>query len=240
MSGLAELKKVAHTLGSPQKAVKSLRFFKTGPGQYGAGDKFLGLTVPESRGVVKRFWEEITLTETETLLHSKWHEERLIALLILIKKFRCGDEVAQAKIYRVYLKNTTYINNWDLVDCSAEYIVGAWLEHRERAVLDKLVCSKSLWERRIAIIATFAFIKQGEVTDTFRMAEKLLSDTHDLIHKAVGWMLREVGKRASRAEEEKFLRRYAARMPRTMLRYAIEHFGATDRARYLGMKANAN
>lgn len=221
-----ELRKVA----DKNKAIILARFFKTGIGEYGYGDKFLGVTVPKSRKIVKQF-KKISLIEIQKLLQSVYHEDRLVATLILVEQFKENKE----NIYNFYLKNLNHINNWDLVDLSADKIVGEYLFfHQEKLdILDELVISKNLWERRIAVIATFAFIKHGYPEETLRIAEKLLNDKHDLIHKAVGWMLREVGKRCSEDVEKNFLDIYATKMPRTMLRYAIERFGDGERLRYL-------
>lgn len=207
-------------------------FFKTGEGEYGYGDVFVGLTVPQSRQLAKKY-QELPLPDIETLLTSTIHEERLIALFLLIKKFQAGDEGVRKQIYDVYLSHTKYINNWDLVDSSAAYIVGEYLMDKPKEVLYQLAQSESIWERRIAILATFAFIKNGRYEETLTIAEILLHDEHDLIHKAVGWMLREVGKRCSEAAEEEFVRKHCQTMPRTMLRYAIERFPKAKREVYL-------
>ena len=208
------------------------RFFKTGPGQYGEGDRFIGVKVPEVR-VVCRECRGAPLDVIQTLLRSKIHEERALALLMLVDAFAIGDDAQKRRIYELYLANTAFINNWDLVDCSAGQIVGGWLRGRSTAPLTRLARSKSLWERRIAMIATFDGIRRGEFGDTFRIAEILLHDDHDLIHKAVGWLLREVGKRDGAAERAFLASRYKT-MPRTMLRYAIERFPEAERRKYLG------
>ena len=218
-------------LGSRERATHSLRFFKTGPGEYGEGDRFLGLTVPMLR-MLAREHQDLPIKEVTRLLQSPWHEERLLALLILVRQYARGTPATRAAIHRLYLKNTKHINNWDLVDSSAECIVGAHLAHRDRSLLARLARSNDLWERRIAIIATFHFIKRGEFRPTFNIAQLLLDDEHDLIHKATGWMLREVGQRDRKAEL-KFLDRYSHRMPRTMLRYAIERFPPQKRREWL-------
>ena len=213
-------------------------FFKTGPGQYAAGDVFIGVTVPDLRKVCREC-RGAALAEIEPLLKSEIHEERQLALLLLVDAFRMATDDERAAIYRFYLANTAFINNWDLVDSSASQIVGAWLAQRSRAVLTRLARSRSLWERRIAIVATHHLIKRGEFDDTFRIADLLLGDRHDLIHKAVGWMLREVGNRDGRAEREYLKTRYT-RMPRTMLRYAIEKFPEAERQRYLSSKVGTS
>jgi 3-methyladenine DNA glycosylase AlkD len=218
-------------LKNPAKAKILAGFFKTGKGEYGEGDVFLGITVPLQRVVAKKF-TDLELAEIQKLLNSEIHEHRLVALLILVEKYRKGDEKEKGKVVKMYLKNTTKINNWDLVDLSAHYILGNYLLERDRKILYKLARSKNLWEKRIAIISTFAFIRAGEFDDTLKISEILLKDTHDLIHKAVGWMLREVGKRDQRVEE-KFLLRYYSDMSRTTLRYAVERFPEKKRQFYL-------
>jgi len=218
-------------LANEQIAEHSQRFFKTGKGEYGEGDIFLGIRVPLLRKLVKKY-RGISITEVRKLLHSKFHEERLLAVLMLVQLFKSGDESVQKQVYDLYLENTEYINNWDIVDISASNIVGAHLYEKDKAPLYDLVQSKNLWERRIAIIATFYFIRQNEFDDTLKLAKILLNDKEDLIHKAVGWMLREVGKREIELEEE-FLQEHYKIMPRTMLRYAIEKFTETSRKMYL-------
>ncbi|MEA2339669.1 MAG: hypothetical protein QOE82_3676 [Thermoanaerobaculia bacterium] len=208
-----------------------LRFFKCGPGQYGEGDAFLGLNVPMLRTLSKEF-TPASVDELIELLQSRWHEARLLALMILVRKYERGDEELRDEIYRRYLANTDRINNWDLVDASAPNIVGAHLLDRDRKPLYTLAKSDSLWKRRIAIVATQHLIRHDDFDDTLRIAELLLDDKHDLIHKASGWMLREVGKR-DQAVLERFLRQHAPRMPRTMLRYAIERFPEEARRKYM-------
>ncbi len=228
---LQTIRKDLKACSSREKAEVLQRFFKTAPGQYGHGDVFLGVTVPATRAVAKRH-PSLSFSDLTQLLHSKIHEERLLALIILVLRFKNSDEVLRQEIYDFYLKNTRYINNWDLVDLSAKYIIGAHLFKKNKDILLRLAQSKSLWERRIAIIATFYFIEQRRFEETFLIAEILLNDEHDLIHKAVGWMLREVGKRDQKAEE-KFLGQHYRNMPRTMLRYAIERFVPQLRKAYL-------
>ena len=218
-------------LANEQIAEHSQRFFKTGKGEYGEGDIFLGIRVPLLRKLVKKY-RGISITEVRKLLHSKFHEERLLAVLMLVQLFKSADESVQKQVYDLYLENTEFINNWDIVDISASNIVGAHLYEKDKAPLYDLVQSKNLWERRIAIIATFYFIRQNEFDDTLKLAKILLNDKEDLIHKAVGWMLREVGKREIEFEEE-FLQEHYKIMPRTMLRYAIEKFPETSRKMYL-------
>ncbi|WP_208595955.1 DNA alkylation repair protein [Desulfonatronovibrio hydrogenovorans] len=207
------------------------RFFKTGPGEYGQGDRFLGVSVPLVRLVAKKY-RNIELDQALILLKSVFHEERLLALIILGHKYQKGARHEQEEIFRAYLDHTRYINNWDLVDVSAEHIVGAYLFSRSRSLLYQLAESTDIWERRIAVMSTFYFIKKGEFDETLRIAEQLISDSHDLIHKAVGWMLREIGKR-DREVEDVFLQNHYQSMPRTMLRYAIEKFPEDLRQKYL-------
>jgi 3-methyladenine DNA glycosylase AlkD len=208
-----------------------LRFFKTAPGEYGFGDRFLGIRIPVIRQQVKRY-QAASLTTASRLLKSDYHEIRLFALLLLVMQFSKADEKRQDKIYDIYLTNTRYINNWDLVDSSADKIVGPYLEDKDRAILQSLAQSESLWERRIAIIATFHFIRINQFDDTLNIAEQLLYDQEDLIHKAVGWMLREIGKR-EKSVEASFLKKHYKTMPRTMLRYAIEKFSREERDNFL-------
>jgi 3-methyladenine DNA glycosylase AlkD len=217
--------------GNPKDAVFLQRFFKTGPGQYGEGDHFLGIRVPATRTLARQF-ADLPVAHVEKLLHDKWHEARLLALVLLVGRYERGDDTERQQVYRLYLANTDRINNWDLVDLSAPNIVGAHLESRSRAPLDKLAKSKSLWERRIAIVATYWFIRRRQFDDTIRISTALLGDTHDLIHKAVGWMLREVGKRDEQALG-RFLDEHATTMPRTALRYSIERMTPARRAHYM-------
>ncbi len=228
---LVELHRRIESLADPAAALHAQRFFKTGPGEYGAGDHFLGIRVPVLRKLVREF-RGVTLPQVEALLGSKWHEERLLALFFLTHAYSSGDATARERVYLVYLRNRCWVNNWDLVDSSAHLIVGPWLEERDRAILGEWARSRSLWERRIAVVATFHFIRKGDFADILKLAGLLLNDPHDLIHKAVGWMLREVGKR-DRATLGKFLADHAGKMPRTMLRYAIEKFPELERQRYL-------
>lgn len=222
----------------PQKAALYPRFFKTGPGQYGEGDKFLGVTVPNTRKVAK-FGKDLSMGEIEKLLHSRWHEDRLLALIILVNQFKKADLVGQKCIFNFYLANTAHVNNWDLVDTSASNIVGAYLYSvlRSTKPLKHLACSDVVWERRIAMIATLYYIVQGSSKECLEIATILIDDTHDLMHKATGWMLREMGKRVSADELRAFLRVHAATMPRTTLRYAIEHFSPQERKMWLAKRA---
>jgi 3-methyladenine DNA glycosylase AlkD len=229
-----KIQKYLRRFASKEKARVLRGFFKTGPGQYGEGDKFLGVVVPDIRRTVKEF-ADAPLAEVLKLLRSSFHEERLLALLLLVRKFEKGDDGVKKRIYTLFLKNTKYINNWDLVDLSAPKIVGPWLDGGSRSLLYRLVRSKNLWERRIAILATFPYIRKGDFVDALALAETLLADDHDLMHKAVGWMLREVGKKDVAALEG-FLRKHYGRMPRTALRYAIERFPEAVRKKYLKNK----
>ncbi len=218
-------------LANPEIAEHSQRFFKTGKGEYGEGDRFLGIRVPALRKQVVQF-RDLPLAETWRVLASPLHEERLLALLMLVRKFTKGDAEVRQTIYQRYLKSTRYINNWDLVDSSAHHIVGAHLQARNRQPLYGLARSQSLWDRRIAIIATYHYIKCNDFEDALSLSAMLRDDPEDLIHKAVGWMLREIGKR-DLATEKAFLSDHYREMPRTMLRYAIEKFPTEGRQAYL-------
>ena len=230
------LRKDVQALANPKKAKLVQGYFKTGPGQYGEGDIFLGLTVPQSRSIAVKY-KDLAYLEISALLKSKNHEERFIALVILINNYKYGNEKDRKKNYNIYLKHLRYINNWDLVDLSAHSILGAWLMDKDRKMLLKLATSQNLWSRRIAVVATYHFIKyQKSSAWTFKIAEMLLNDKHDLIHKAIGWMLREIGKNISHEEEEIFLKKHYKNMPRTMLRYAIEHFDPALRQAYMKNK----
>lgn len=214
-----------------EDAVHLQRFFKTGPGDYGEGDRFLGVRVPVLRRLA-RAHRSLPVDDALALLASRWHEERLLALLILIGHYRSGDAALKQRIHDAYLANTRYINNWDLVDASAEHIIGPHLAPTDLRVLERLTESPDVWERRIAMLATFHWIKQREFGPALHIARRLVNDTHDLIQKAVGWMLREIGNRDGKVERE-FLREHCRTMPRTMLRYAIEKFPDAERRRYL-------
>ena len=218
-------------LGNPEHAAISQRFFKTGPGEYGEGDIFIGIRVPVLRKLVKEF-KDLPTREAEILLRSPIHEERLLAILLFVHIFNNGDDDLKKNIYGLYLKSTEFINNWDLVDVSAEHVVGAYLMDKNKRPLYRLAKSRNLWERRIAIMATFHFVKRHEFSETLEICNMLIADRHDLIHKACGWMLREIGKRDLKTEET-FLKEHYKKMPRTMLRYAIEKFPENKRQRYL-------
>lgn len=228
---LIKLRAALNKLSNSDQAEIYLRFFKTGKGEYGEGDKFLGIKVPVSRKIAKQF-KDLSLKEIQQLIFSPIHEERLVALLILVEQFRKADETKRKIIYDFYLKNSKRVNNWDLVDLSAEKIIGAYLLDKNKRILFKLAKSKNLWERRIAIMSTFHFIKSGFYDTTLEISDLLIKDEHDLIHKAVGWMLREIGKRDLKTEED-FLKKHYQKMPRTMLRYAIEKFPEEKRQAYL-------
>jgi len=226
-----EIRTKLKKLGNRERANASQKYFKTGPGEYGEGDVFLGIKVPDIRKLAKAY-RDIPLSEVRQLLKSSIHEERLFALLVLVQAYARGNESEKERIYKLYLKHTKFVNNWDLVDTSAGHIVGHFLANRSKEPLYTLAKSPVLWERRIAIMSTSYFIGRHEFTETLKISKVLLSDAEDLIHKAVGWMLREVGKRDLKTEE-KFLKRYYKKMPRTMLRYAIERFPEPKRQRYL-------
>lgn len=225
------LKSDLNRLANPEKAKVLTRFFKTGKGQYGEGDVFLGIPVPEQRRVAKKY-RNLPLREIRNLLASRIHEHRLVALLVLISQYRQTEDQGRNKIVAFYLNNSDRVNNWDLADISAPSIVGDYLADKDKTILYDFAHSDDLWRKRIAIMATFAFIRKGDFNDAFALFEILLRDPHDLIHKAVGWMLREIGKRDRKAEE-KFLKKHCMNMPRTMLRYAVEHFDDDSRRQYL-------
>lgn len=226
----------------PSKVVGLARFFKTGPGQYGEGDKFLGIKVPVTRSVVKECWKETSFAELEECISSEYHEVRLAALLSLVEIFR---HTRKKDCIDFYLSHTEFINNWDLVDLSCYPLLGEWLQDKDRTILYRLASEgRSIWEQRIGIVSTMAFIRRGELEDTFSISDILLHHQHDLIHKAVGWLLREAGKKDKEALEDwlkvasgKDAPRYRV-MPRTMLRYAIERFPEPERQKYL--KGNAD
>jgi 3-methyladenine DNA glycosylase AlkD len=235
MPSVIQLRAALQRHASPAKAKTLAAFFKTGPGQYTQGDQFLGITVPVQR-VLARPFSALPLKDIAALLQSPIHEERLIALIILVGKFERAQGGARERIAHFYLKNLKRVNNWDLVDLTAHQILGAYVYEQGRQginVLTRLARSKNLWERRAAMVSTFYFIRRKSAQEAFVVARVLFNDEHDLIHKAVGWMLRETGKRVSRGVLEKFLRRHYKNMPRTALRYAIEHFSRTRRQAYL-------
>ncbi|MDO8551491.1 MAG: DNA alkylation repair protein [bacterium] len=234
MDGILKIERELNLLRNPAKAKILSRFFKTDSGQYGEGDMFLGLTVPMVRGIAKKY-TSLTLLDLQKLLNSKIHEYRLSALLILIDKYKKTEDQERKKIFNFYLKNAKNINNWDLVDLSAPNVVGSFLQEKDKSILRRLAKSNNLWKKRIAILATYQFIRHNNFEETINIAEILLSDKHDLIHKSVGWMLREVGKRDQNLLEE-FLDKHLREMSRTMLRYAIEKFPEEKRRLYLNKK----
>jgi len=226
--------KELQSVGTPEKAAHLQRFFKTGPGQYGEGDVFIGVVVPHTRCIAKANFRT-SMKEIAKLLQSKYHEARLCALLILTERFKKAPEKEREEIFNFYLQNTSYINNWDLVDLTAPKIVGEYLLDKDRAILYLLAESESLWEQRIAIISTYTFIRKNDFYDTFELSKRFLTHKHDLMHKAVGWMLRETGKRDRKALTD-FLETFSPVMPRTALRYAIEHYPEPERQYFLKKK----
>lgn len=227
-----QIVKELERVSRPSKSKVFQRFFKTGKGEYGQGDIFAGITVPEIRDICKRYYKEMSLSDTAFFIQHKIHEYRLFGLLTLTYMWKKANEERKKDIYSLYVDNLRYVNNWDLVDLSAPNIMGEYLRERDRSFLYELVRSNNLWKQRIAIISTFAFIRAMDFEDTLKISQLLLHHEHDLIHKAVGWMLREVGKR-DQSVEEKFLQGHYKKMPRTMLRYAIERFEEGKRQRYL-------
>jgi len=235
VSAAEAIERELDALADPERAAHSQRFFRTEPGGYGEGDRFLGVPVPEQRRVARRH-RDAPLDHCERLLESPIHEHRFVALAILVERFKRADAAEREAIADLYLAKRQRVNNWDLVDASAEHLLAERAAERP-GLLDELAASPSVWDRRIAVMTTFAYIKAGEAEPTLRLAERLLHDEHDLIHKAVGWMLREVGKRVDAALLRGFLDRHAAKMPRTMLRYAIERLPAEERRHYMDARA---
>jgi 3-methyladenine DNA glycosylase AlkD len=231
---LKSLIKELNNYKNPQKAKILQGFFKTGPGEYGEGDIFWGITVPAQRKIVKKYIS-LELKEIQKLLNSKIHEHRFSALVLLVSKYRQSNEKIKKQIFDFYLRNSAKINNWDLVDTSTPQIIGDYLLSHNKAILYKLAKSKNLWQRRIAVLATFSFIRTNDFTDILKISKILLKDKHDLIHKAVGWMLRETGKKNKKILIE-FLKKYSAKMPRVMLRYAIEKLSQKEKIRFLKNK----
>lgn len=229
-----DIQKELKGYSSRQKAKILQRFFKTGKGDYGEGDLFLGISVPDIRKVCKKYFKNISFRELDTFLKSEFHEYRLFGLLTLTYMYEKGDEELRKEIFEYYLNNRRYVNNWDLIDTTAPKIVGEYIKNHSEArnILDELVVSDNLWDQRIAVLSTFAFLKDEDFDATLKFAKMLLNHEHDLMHKAVGWMLREVGKRDEKVLKE-FLNKYYKRMPRTMLRYSIERFDKDERLRYL-------
>ena len=233
MSTTDSIKMALSSFADPKKAAQLQRFFRTRPGEYGEGDRFLGIKVPDGRAVAKKYYKDVSFNDIGELLEDDIHEHRLTALFMLVLKFeKARDDNERKTSVDIYLQKLDRVNNWDLVDSSAPKILGAWLFDKDRSVLHELARTGHLWRQRVAVLATFYFIKQGDFSDTLRIAELLLSHPHDLIHKATGWMLREIGNR-DRKTEETFLKKHYRKMPRTMLRYAIEKFEPDERKRYL-------
>lgn len=230
----AALEKKLISLGNPTIAAKSARFFKSGPGEYAEGQQFIGVRVPVLRQHVKEHYASVTLSDALTLLKSPWHEVRLFALLVMVELYQRGDDKQKPEVVNAYLKNKKLINNWDLVDSSAYKITGAWYYDKDRSPLHRLVRSKHLWSRRIAVLSTFYYIRKNDLEDTYEYSRLLLNDNEDLMHKACGWMLREAGKRDTPKLEE-FLQQHGSAMPRTMLRYAIEKLPVTKRKKYMSL-----
>jgi 3-methyladenine DNA glycosylase AlkD len=235
---LGQIKIEMSQLSDPDRAKTLSWFFKTGKGQYGEGDIFLGIPVPKQRKVAKKY-VNLSLDDLQELLNTKIHEYRFTALVILVSKYRKAEEMGKKEIFDFCLRNTKNINNWDLVDLSAPRIIGDYLLNKERSILYKLAKSNSLWERRLSILSTFAFIDDNDFEDALNISELLLNDEHDLIHKAVGWALREIGKRDQNIEE-RFLTKHYLHMPRTMLRYAIEKFDKNKRQNYLNKSTSVD
>lgn len=227
-----KIKKEIREFADPEKAKLLRGFFRTGKGEYGEGDRFLGVKVPESRSVARKYFSGASLEDISEMLDSSFHEDRLTGLIMLVKKFERADEKEKKKIFDFYLAGSDRVNNWDLVDLTAPNIVGKWLIGRDKKIIYKLIRSENIWERRIAMVSTLAFIKEKDLADVFRMAETLLGDGEDLMHKAAGWMLREAGKKDEKALVS-FLKKNKRAMPRTMLRYAIEKFDEKRRKEFL-------
>jgi 3-methyladenine DNA glycosylase AlkD len=238
ISTAADVQRALREVASPKRAASSAWFFKCGKGEYGEGDQFIGVTVPQQRAVARKS-TALPLSQIDRLLRSKIHEDRLTGLFILVHQFmRARDEVERKKIHGFYLGRLRHVNNWDLVDSSAPYVICA-VPAGNLALLTKLSGSKNLWERRVAMVATWHCIRQGSAREALHIAERLIDDEHDLIHKASGWMLREVGARVGRAHLRGFLKSHAATMPRTMLRYAVEHLSKPERAKWMRAAATA-
>lgn len=238
MNTAKNVEKKMRSLSSKQKAQHAQRFFKTGKGQYGEGDLFLGITVPTLRKLAKEF-KEISLSENTKLLRSKWHEIRLIALIIWVNQYQKADQRKQRKIFQLFMKNKKWINNWDLVDLSTPHITGHWFyETKNKKMLFQLAKSKNLWDRRIAVISTFYHIRQNQFSEIIQLCALLINDTEDLMHKACGWMLREMGKR-NKSVLISFLKKNAAKMPRTMLRYSIEKMSVQEKQKFMNMKRDS-
>lgn len=232
MGAVEDVRRELAAVADPVRAAGVARYLQIVPGGYGEGDELLGVPVPVQRAVAGRHWRALTPAGAGTLLRSAVHEERLTAVFVLVRQFRSGGEDVRREIAELVLAHTDRLDNWDLVDSCAPYVLGPWLADRDRSVLDRLAASELVWDRRIAVMTTFAFVRDGEFGPTLALARQLLRDPHDLVHKAVGWMLREVGNR-DRPTEERFLDAHAPDMPRVMLRYAIEKFPPDRRRHYL-------
>jgi len=235
MNSLQAIKQELQALADPQTAQHSQRFFKTGKGEYGEGDIFLGIRVPVIRQLAKKH-QQLPLDKIESLLHSNFHEQRLLALIMMVNLYKKSDTSTQQQIFNSYINNVQYINNWDLIDTTTPHIIGAYLFDKNRQILFDYAKSDNLWQRRIAVLACFYFIQLEDFSDFIKIAEMLVDDQQDLIHKAVGWMLREAAKRQLSITMN-FLDQYAASMPRTMLRYALERFPADLKKEYMAKKA---
>lgn len=238
MAVLEQVNEALRAVATPARAKSGQWFFKTGPGQYGEGDQFLGVTVPDQRKIAKKFYKTLSLEAMEQMLKSPWHEERLTALFMLVLTYQKGDDFKKAQVANLYLANTRRVNNWDLVDSSAGYILGPWLDGSpyKMKTLTKLAQSENLWERRITMLSTSYYIGKGRADEALEIIGILKNDSHDLIQKAVGWMLREIGKRVDEDILIKFLDKNAPTLPRTTLRYAIERLPQSARKRYLQLK----
>jgi len=234
MTALQDIKNECQSLADPETARHSQRFFKTGKGEYGEGDIFLGIRVPVIRQLAKKY-HQLPLNNITSLLKSKYHEQRLLALIMLVNLYKKSDDTTRKTIFDIYINNFKYINNWDLIDTTTPHIVGAYLFDKDRSLLYEFAASDNLWKRRMSVLACFYFIKKNDFNDGLTLAELLLEDNEDLIHKAVGWMLREIGKK-NYGKTTSFLDKFAFCMPRTMLRYALEKFPADTRKSYMAMK----
>ena len=222
------------SMANPEKVAYLQRFFKTGPGEYAEGDLFLGLMNPQTRSIAKAN-KSLPISELQILLENRYHEARLCALVIATERYKRAKPVEKKELYDFFIKNTRYINNWDLIDDTCPHVIGEYLLDKDRSILYKFAKSKNLWEQRIAIISSRTFVRNGDFKDTIVLAEMLIDHKHDLMHKAVGWMLREIGKRDKETLSE-FLEKYATKMPRTALRYAIEHYPEPERQYFLKKK----
>lgn len=236
MIAAKQLQQELQNLANEEKAKHLSQFFKTGKGQYAEGDKFLGINVPVTKNIVKKYYKNIAPTDMAEMLHSPWHDYRFASLQCMVMQYEKADEEKQASLVELYLDNLDGINNWDLVDCSAHKIIGAWaLKWQDLSQIEKLANSHNLWQERIAVVSSWAFIKNKQYDLTLKLAIKFINHEHDLMHKAVGWMLREVGKQNKRVLTD-FLDVYAEKLPRTTLRYAIERFPKAEKKKYMQKK----